>query len=329
MATDLRTALEELNSAVGIPVEELVHEVEGALAVAYKKAFSAPGEINVRLDSDTAEITVTSRLVAEDGSEVVTQLPAEDFRRLAAQTARQAVMRHIRDLERDRALREVSQRRGELATGIIDRVDRGVAYIDLGRAEGVMPPDEQIPGEELRAGRPLQVVILDPRPSQRQAQVRVSRASRLFVHRLLEAEVPEIASGAVEVRGIAREPGLRTKIAVVSTKPGIDATGACIGPRGVRHRSLLSELGGEHVDFVPWSEDPAHLVAAALGPANVLSVDLDTGTRTATVKVPRDQLSLAIGREGQNARLANKLTGWRIDIKGAETAPPVSAEDPA
>jgi N utilization substance protein A len=329
MATDLRTALEELNSAVGIPVEELVHEVEGALAVAYKKAFSAPGEIIVRLDSETAAITVTSRLVGEDGSEIVTQLPAEDFRRLAAQTARQAVMRHIRDLERDRALREVSQRRGELATGIIDRVDRGVAYIDLGRAEGVMPPDEQIPGEELRAGRPLQVVILDPRPSQRQAQVRVSRASRLFVHRLLEAEVPEIASGAVEVRGIAREPGLRTKIAVVSTKPGIDATGACIGPRGVRHRSLLSELGGEHVDFVPWSEDPAQLVAAALGPANVLSVDLDAGTRTATVKVPKDQLSLAIGREGQNARLANKLTGWRIDIKGAEAAPPVSAEDPA
>jgi N utilization substance protein A len=329
MATDLRSALEELNSAVGIPVEELVHEVEGALAVAYKKAFSASGEITVRLDSETAEITVTSRVVDEDGSEVVTQLPAEDFRRLAAQTARQAVMRHIRDLERDRALREVSKRRGELATGIIDRLDRGVAYIDLGRAEGVMPPDEQIPGEELKAGRPLQVVILDPRPSQRQAQVRVSRASRLFVHRLLEAEVPEIASGAVEVKGIAREPGLRTKIAVASTKPGIDATGACIGPRGVRHRSLLSELGGEHVDFVPWSEDPAQLVAAALGPANVLSVELDAGTRTATVKVPKDQLSLAIGREGQNARLANKLTGWRIDIKGAEAAPAVSAEEPA
>jgi N utilization substance protein A len=329
VATDLRTALEELNSAVGIPVDELVHEVEGALAVAYKKAFSAPGEIIVRLDSDTAEITVTSRVVNEDGSESMTQLPAEDFRRLAAQTARQAVMRHIRDLERDRALREVSQRRGELATGIIDRLDRGVAYIDLGRAEGVMPPDEQIPGEELKAGRPLQVVILDPRPSQRQAQVRVSRASRLFVQKLLEAEVPEIANGSVEVKGIAREPGLRTKIAVASTKPGIDATGACIGPRGVRHRSLLSELGGEHVDFVPWSEDPAQLVASALGPANVLSVGLDAGTRTATVLVPSDQLSLAIGREGQNARLANKLTGWRIDIKGAEPAPEVSAEEPS
>ena len=316
--TELKSALQELNNSVGIPVEELVHEVEGALAVAYKKAFSPPGEIIVRLDSETAEITVTSRVINADGSETTSQLPADDFRRLAAQTARQAVMRHIRDLERDRALRDVSQRRGELATGIVDRVDRGVAYLDLGRAEGVLPPDEQIPGEELRPGRPLQVVILEPRPSSRQAQVRVSRASRLFVHRLLEAEVPEIGSGAVEVKGIAREPGLRTKIAVFSTRPGIDAAGACIGPKGVRHRSLLSELGGEHVDFVPWSEDPAEFVAAALGPATVVGVDLDAGTRTATVRVPRDQLSLAIGREGQNARLANKLTGWRIDIKGGD-----------
>lgn len=324
MATDLRSALEELNTAVGIPVEELVHEVEEALAVAYKKAFDPPGEIRVRLDSETAALSVISRVVEPDGTETTTELPAEDFRRLAAQTARQAVMRHIRELERDRALRDVSQRRGELATGIIDRVERGVAFIDLGRAEGVMPPDEQIPGEELRPGKPLQVVILDPRPSQRLAQVSVSRASRLFVSRLLEAEVPEIASGAVEVKGIAREPGLRTKIAVASTKPGIDAAGACIGPKGVRHRSLLSELGGEHVDFVSWSADPAELVAAALGPASVVGVALDPETRTATVRVPRDQLSLAIGREGQNARLANKLTGWRIDIKPADEA----AEEP-
>jgi N utilization substance protein A len=181
-----------------------------------------------------------------------------------------------------------------------------------------MPPEEQIPGEELRPGRPVTVVILEPSPHRRQAQVRVSRASRSFVLRLLEAEVPEINAGAVEVKALAREPGLRTKIAVASSEPGIDPVGACVGPKGVRHRSLLSELGHEHVDIVPYDAEPERFVAAALGPATVVAVQVDSDTRTATVRVPRDQLSLAIGRDGQNARLAAKLTGWRVDIKPAE-----------
>src|SRR6202011_2521359 len=176
-----------------------------------------------------------------------------------------------------------------------------------GRAEGVMPPEEQIPGEQLHPGRPTLVVILDAQHNPRQAQVRVARAARTFVHRLLEAEVPEIKAGTVQVRAIAREPGLRTKIAVSSSEPGLDPVGACVGHKGMRHRAVLSELATEHVDIVPWSDDPEVFVAASLGPAKAESVTIDRATRTATVLVPKAQLSLAIGRDGQNARLAAKL----------------------
>ena len=182
-----------------------------------------------------------------------------------------------------------------------------------------MPPEEQIPGETLQPGRPVLVVILEPQQNRRQAQVRVSRAARAFVHRLLEAEVPEIKAGTVQVRAISREPGLRTKIAVSSSEPGLDPVGACVGPKGVRHRAILSELSNEHIDIVPWSDDPEPFVAAALGPAKVEKVTIDRVTRTATVLVPKGQLSLAIGRDGQNARLAAKLTGFRIDIKPSES----------
>jgi len=182
-----------------------------------------------------------------------------------------------------------------------------------------MPPEEQIPGEQLHPGRPVLVVILEPQHNRKQAQVRVSRASRAFVHRLLEAEVPEIKAGTVQIRAIAREPGLRTKIAVSSSERGLDPVGACVGPKGVRHRAILSELASEHVDIVPWSEDAEAFVAAALGPAKADKVTIDRMTRTATVLVPRNQLSLAIGRDGQNARLAAKLTGFRIDIKPSDS----------
>ncbi len=237
---------------------------------------------------------------------------------MAAQTAKHAVLRHIHDLEREKVLRDVAEHKGELASGVVDRIEAGTVYVDLGRAEGVMPPEEQIPGEQLHPGRPVLVVILDAQQNRKQAQVRVSRASRAFVHRLLEAEVPEIKAGTVHIRAIAREPGLRTKIAVSATQPGLDPVGACVGPKGVRHRAILSELSTEHVDIVPWSDDPQAFVAAALGPAKADRVTIDRVTRTATVMVPRGQLSLAIGRDGQNARLAAKLTGYRIDIKPSE-----------
>jgi transcription termination/antitermination protein NusA len=314
----LAEALTALCAEVGIPFEEMLHTVEGALAAAYTRAFNPPGLVTVRLDTKTGALDVRSRVIKTDGTVVEQELPSEDFKRMAAQTAKHAVLRHIHDLERDKVLRDVAEHRGELASGVVDRIEGGVVYVDLGKAEGVMPPEEQIPGEQLHPGRPVLVVILDPQHNRRQAQVRVSRASRSFVHRLLEAEVPEIKAGTVQVRAIAREPGLRTKIAVSSSEPGLDPVGACVGPKGVRHRAILSELANEHVDIVPWSEDPEQLVAASLGPARSDRVTIDRVTRTATVLVPRPQLSLAIGRDGQNARLAAKLTGFRIDIKPSE-----------
>ena len=310
---------------MGIPFEEMLHTVESALAAAYVRAFNPPGDVTVSLDTTTGALDVRSRVIDAGGNVTETELPSEDFKRMAAQTAKHAVLRHIHDLERDKVLRDVAEHRGELATGVVDRIEAGTVYVDLGRAEGVMPPEEQIPGETLLPGRPVLVVMLEAQPNRKQAQVRVSRAARAFVHRLLEAEVPEIKAGTVQVRAIAREPGLRTKIAVSSSEPGLDPVGACVGPKGVRHRAILSELSTEHIDIVPWSEDPEPFVAAALGPAKVEKVTIDRVTRTATVLVPRGQLSLAIGRDGQNARLAAKLTGFRIDIKPSESdgeAPP-------
>ncbi len=318
MNTEFVAALEQLNRELGIPLDELLRSVEQALADAYRRAFDPPGYVTVKIDPSTAEMAVTSRTYDAQGQEVLTPLPTDDFARMAAQTAKSAVLRHIRNLEREKSVLEAGEHRGELATGVIDRVENGTVYLDMGgRAEGVMPPEEQIPGEEIRPGKPMMVVILDTKRTARQPQVQVSRASRLFVRRLLEAEVPEIKNGAVTIKAIAREPGLRSKVAVYAEDPAIDAVGACVGPKGVRHRSLLAELGREHVDFVPWSEDPAAFAAAAVGPASVVDVVLDRATNTALLNVPPGQLSLAIGKDGQNARLAAKLTGWRIDIKPA------------
>jgi len=328
MNTEFVAALEQLNSELGIPLEELVKTVEQALADAYRRAFDPPGYVTVHIDPATARMTVSSRTYDAGGNEVLAELPTDDFARMAAQTAKQAVLRHIRNLEREKAVTEAAEHRGELATGVIDRVENGTVYLDMGgRAEGVMPPEEQIPGEEIRPGKPMMVVILDTRRTSRQPQVQVSRASRLFVRRLLEAEVPEIKNGAVTIKAIAREPGLRSKVAVHAEDPAIDAVGACVGPKGVRHRSLLAELDREHIDFVPWSEDPAAFAAAAIGPATVVDVLLDRATNTALLLVPPGQLSLAIGKDGQNARLAAKLTGWRIDIKPAQAE--VDAENRA
>jgi N utilization substance protein A len=321
----LGEALTALCAEVGIPFEEMLHTVESALAVAYVRAFNPSGFVTVKLDTKTGALDVRSRTVRPDGAEMIESLPSEPFKRMAAQTAKHAVLRYIHDLEREKVMRDVAEHKGELASGVVDRSEAGTVFVDLGRIEGVMPPEEQIPGEQLHPGKPVLVVILEAQRNPRQAQVRVSRAARSFVHRLLEAEVPEIKAGTVQIKSIAREPGLRTKVAVASTEPGLDPVGACVGPKGVRHRAILSELGNEHVDIVPWSDDAEAFVASSLGPAKAEGVSIDRGTRTATVLVPRGQLSLAIGRDGQNARLAAKLTGFRIDIKPSETDEPESA----
>src|SRR5256885_6551296 len=205
----LAEALTALCAEVGIPFEEMLHTVEGALAAASAHAFNPPGEVTVKLDTKPGALDVRSRVVRPDGTAIVVELPSEDFKRMAAQTAKHAVLRHIHDLERDKVLRDVAEHRGELASGIVDRIESGIVYVDLGRAEGVMPPEEQIPGEPLQPGRPVLVVILDTQHNRRQAQVRVSRGARAFVHRLLEAEVPEIKAGTVH--GPAPRPGPRLR----------------------------------------------------------------------------------------------------------------------
>lgn len=323
----LGDALDQLSTRFGIELPELVESVEGALAQAYRKAFDPPGEIVLHLDPRSGEMRISSWLIADDGSQVERMLPVDDFKRTAAQTARWAVMRHLRNLERDLALSELAQRHGELSSGTVDRVDRGQVYIDLGKVQGWMPPEEQIPGEVWRPGQLITVVLLEPRARWRDAQVRVSRNSKTFVLRLLEAEVPEVASGLVQVREIVREAGLRSKVAVSSEDRSIDPVGSCVGPRGVRHHALLTELGGEHLDIVPYSTDHSRFVAAALGPARILTVEVDLEIRNAQVTVERDQLSLAIGKDGQNARLAAKLTGLRIDIRPSEADPLDASED--
>ncbi|MBJ7603587.1 MAG: transcription termination factor NusA [Candidatus Dormibacteraeota bacterium] len=312
---NLLNALEQLSGDVGVPLNELQRTVEGALAMAYQRAFTPEGAVIVRLNPETAELSVSERFVDAAGEVVERELPVADFKRLAAQTARTAVLRKLRDLERDRALSDMSRNRGRLASGFVDRLTGGNVFVDLGKVEGFLPPEEQIPGEQLSVGRPLTVLVLDSLPSPKHAQVLVSRASRMFVARLLEAEVPEIAVGVVEIKSIARDAGLRTKVAVASGEAGIDPVGACVGPKAVRHRSLLQELGGEHVDIVTWHAEPERFVASALRPAAVLEVQLDPDGRTAHVRVAKGELSLAIGKDGQNARLAARLTGWRIDIQ--------------
>lgn len=318
MSTDLQTALAELNRQFDIPLDVLVHALEEGIATAYQRAFDPDGEVEVSIDPASGAVSGRLRIRRPDGGVDVEEVPGEQFRRLAPQAARQVVLRRLRDLERDQVLKDAAEHQGELAIGTVDRTEGGVVHVDLGKAEGLMSAEDQVPGEALVAGRPITVVILDARRAGPTAVVRVSRATRLFVQRLLEREVPEIRSGAVEVKGIVREPGLRSKVAVAATEPGLDPVGACIGPRGVRHRAILQELGGEHVDIVEWFSDPAQFVARALGPAQVTSVEIEPGAGTAHVTVPAAQLSLAIGRDGQNARLAAKLTGWRIDIRPAE-----------
>jgi len=317
MAVDLRDALRQLNEQVGVPMDELVNGVEFALAIAYKRQFQPEGFVQAHLDPETGDLTMTATRTSQDGSQAVEQLPIEDFRRLVAPVARRAVLGQLRGRERLDAAEQLSHRYGQLTNAPVDRIDtQGAIRVDLGHVEGVMDLADQVPGEELKPGQSITFVTLEPKPG-RVPAVRVSRAHRLFVQRMLEAEVPEVQAGAVEIKAIAREAGLRTKAAVTSHEPGVDAVGACVGPKGVRHRSLLEDLPGEHLDIVAWSANAEEFVAAALGPAPVVGVTIDPDARTATVLVPREQLSLAIGRDGQNARLAAKLTGWRIDIHPA------------
>lgn len=250
-----------------------------------------------------------------------------DFSRIAAQTAKQVIMQKIREAEQSVLLEEFGAKEGDIITGTVDKIERGIVSVAIGRAFAIMTPDEQIPGEFHRRGERIKAYLYKVEQGPRGISIRLSRTHPKFIESLFMIEAPEVASGTVEIHSIAREAGARTKIAVLSHDPSIDPVGACVGQKGVRVSAVMSEINGEKIDIIPYDEDPALFVANSLAPARVFDILIDEDKQTAEVDVPEDQLSLAIGRGGQNVRLAAKLTGWKIDIKGSETGQSESSEE--
>jgi transcription termination/antitermination protein NusA len=309
-------ALQQIARDKGISVDTLLDALANALVAAYKRMPNAAEEAVVTVDPDSGEIRVYGQELDEDGN-VVREWDdtPKDFGRIAAQTAKQVILQRIREAERDLKYEEYAGREGDIVTGIIQQSDNRYTLLDLGKVEALLPQAEQVPYERYEHGARLKAYIVEVRKTTKGPQIVVSRTHPGLIKRLFELEVPEISSGVVEIKAAAREPGHRTKIAVWSNDQNVDPVGACVGARGARVRMVTNELRGEKVDIVPYSDDPREFVMRALQPAKVKEVHLDEETGTATVIVHDFQLSLAIGKEGQNARLAARLTGWRIDIK--------------
>jgi transcription termination/antitermination protein NusA len=322
-------ALRQIEKEKSIPFDLLIEALEDALHSAYNKTANAVPFSEVKIDRETGEIHVFELIFPpgeepeiEDEDTVIDTTGAErveitpdDFGRIAAQTAKQVIYQRIREAEQGIVYREYSDRIGEIVTGIVQQSDSRYTLVDLGRVEARLPKSEQVPTERYEHGMRLKAVIKEVSQNPKEPPIILSRRSEELVRRLFELEVPEISDGLVEIVGVAREPGYRSKIAVVSHSDGVDPVGACVGPRGSRVRMVVSELRGEKIDIIPFDQEPARFVAKSLSPARVREVLLDDDRREATVVVPDDQLSLAIGKDGQNARLANRLTGWKIDIK--------------
>ncbi len=313
--SEFNAAISQVATEKGITVESVLESVKSALATAYKKDRKEAGEdveleeIVVDLSPDTGEVRIL-----KDGMDVT---PA-GFGRIAAQTARQVMVQKIRETEKDVITLEFRGKIGQIVLGTVFRVEKGIVTLDMGknRSQGVMPKTEQVPTEVYRINQRLKVLVKDIQETSRGTEIVVSRADPDFVVRLFEQEVPEISSGVVVIEAIAREAGSRTKMAVSSKDEKVDPVGSCVGQKGVRVQSIISELFGEKIDIVPYSDNLEKFIAASLSPAKVTEVELERKEKRAIVTVPEDQQSLAIGKEGQNARLANKLTRWKIDIKG-------------
>ncbi|MGH9124099.1 MAG: transcription termination factor NusA [Acidimicrobiales bacterium] len=309
-------ALQQIARDKGISVDVLLDALANALVAAYKRMPGAAEEAVVTVDPDSGDIRVYGQELDEDGN-VVREWDdtPKDFGRIAAQTAKQVILQRIREAERDLKYEEYAGREGDIVTGIIQQSDNRYTLLDLGKVEALLPQAEQVPYERYEHGARLKAYIVEVRKTTKGPQIVVSRTHPGLIKRLFELEVPEINSGVVEIKAAAREPGHRTKIAVWSNDSNVDPVGACVGARGALVRMVTNELRGEKVDIVPYSDEPREFVMRALQPAKVKEVHLDEETGTATVVVHDFQLSLAIGKEGQNARLAARLTGWRIDIK--------------
>ena len=316
MDYNLMDALEMLEREKGVPRDTILEALANALVSAYKRTPGAAEEARVTIDADTGEIKVYGQELDEDGNvtDEWEDTPG-DFGRIAAQTAKQVILQRLRDAKREQVYELYRDREGELVTGIIQQSDHRYAILDLGDAEAILPGSEKIPYERLERGNRVKAWILEVRGEGKGPQIVVSRSHPEFIRAMFELEVPELLDGDIEIKAIAREAGHRTKIAVFSNDRNIDPVGACVGARGSRVRKVVNELKGEKVDIVEWDDDPARFIAEALSPARVNEVRFDEGGDTAIVIVPDHQLSLAIGREGQNARLAARLSGYRIDIR--------------
>jgi N utilization substance protein A len=338
VSRDFVGALLQLNAEKGVSREQLIRTVEEAIQSAYQRT---PGDedIHVRIDADSGKVRVfRARFVAEEIEDPATQISVVDakafqpgaelgdlveteqldqeaFGRIHAQTAKQVVLQRLHEAERNVVFDQYASREGELITGTVSRIEPRAIVLDVGKAEAILATTEQSPLEHYRIGQNVKAFVLEVRRTARGPQIYVSRTHKGFLRRLFELEVPEIHGGTVEIKAIAREAGSRSKVAVASRQQGLDPVGATVGQRGARVQAVVAELGGEKIDVIEWSEDASTFVAKALSPAQVIEVRIDEDHRIANVVVPERMLSLAIGREGQNARLAAKLTGWRIDIR--------------
>jgi N utilization substance protein A len=342
MNTQFISAIEQICDEKGLSKEIVLEAVEQALAAAYKKDYGdRDQEVRVQLDEETGapriflskevveevenpfmQISLSDAQKHKKGAKLEDVIEYEednkDFGRVAAQTAKQVIVQRIREAEREVVFAEYSDKEGVILNAVVQRVEGNNVFVDLGKASGIMFPAEQIRGEHYYPGQRLKVFIVRVEQTARGPQIVVSRSHPDMIRQLFEMEVPEIEAGTVEIVGIAREGGARTKIAVRSNADGVDAVGTFVGGRGARVQAVMADLGEEKIDIIPYSENVEEFIASALSPTKVLSVTLDEAEKKAVVRVPEDQLSLAIGRQGQNVRLAAKLTGWNVDIDGAD-----------
>ena len=339
-SSELIIALDELEKEKGIKKEYVLESIEAALVTAYKRNFDVNSDnVKITLNKETGETHVYEELeVVENVEDDKTQISLEDarkldskleigdtvhkelmpknFGRIAAQTAKQVIVQRIREASREIIFNEFSEKKGEIVSGLVQKVDKNIVVLDLGKIEGIMPLKEQIPTETYHVNQKLRACVASVEKGIKgSTQIIVSRANNDFLRKLFELEIPEIDEGLIEIKSVSRDPGKRCKVAVYSPHENIDPVGSCVGQKGIRIQNIINELNGEKIDVIEWHEDPSTFIAEALLPAKVMAVDVREEEKFAQVIVPDDQLSLAIGKSGQNARLAAKLTNWKIDIK--------------
>lgn len=341
MNEELLSALADLCKEKGIDKEVILDALEAALVAAYKRNFASAQNVDVQLDRTTGQISVYAQKEVVDevyddqleislddakklsgayeiGDIVNIEVTPRNFGRIAAMTAKQVVTQRIREAERGIIYSEYTQKENDIVTGKIERKERGNLFVDIGKIEAMLPLNEQVAGEDYEIGQMIKCYVSEVRNGTKGTQIILSRTHPGLVKRLFFQEVPEIQEGLVEIKSISREAGSRTKIAVYSQDPDVDAQGACIGPKGLRVQTIGEELGDEKIDIIKWSDNPVEFISASLSPSKVLSVELNEENKTAKVTVPEYQLSLAIGKSGQNVRLAARLTGWKIDISSGQ-----------